>query len=143
MNCCFLTSVFSLRSSPINDILCLWHWAYIYTWENYIEFEDSIYCYRISNIFWFSNIININGCCYFIIWDIKLRNSLGFFISYRTHEQKQRCDIERETLLFMLQTMVFLSLITLHKFHRFSWFVDDLLTQYYMLFSSLSCKNNS
>lgn len=143
MHDCFLIRVFSLRSSPINDILCLWHWIYIYTWVNYIQFGDSIYYYRISNIFWFFNIININGCCYFTIWDIKLRNSFGFFVSYRTHEQKQRCDIEKETLLFMLQIMVFLSFITLHRSHRFSWFVDDLLTQYHVLFSSLSCKNNS
>lgn len=104
---------------------------------------DFIYYYRISNIFWFFNIININGCCYFTIWDIELRNSFGFFVSYRTHEQKQRCDIEKETLLFMIQIMVFLSFISLHRSHRFSWFVDDLLTQYYVLFSSLSCKNNS
>ena len=143
MHDCFLIRVFSLRSSPINDILCLWHWVYIYTWVNYIQFGDSIYYYRISNIFWFFNIININGCCYFTIWDIKLRNSFGFFVSYRTHGQKQRCDIEKETLLFMLQIMVFLSFITLHRSHRFSWFVDDLLTQYHVLFSSLSCKNNS
>lgn len=143
MHYCFLISVFSLRSSPINDILCLWHWVYIYTWVNYIQFGDSIYYYRIGNIFWFFNIININGCCYFTIWDIKLRNSFGFFVSYRTHEQKQRCDIEKETLLIMLQIVVFLSFITLHRSHRFSWFVDDLLTQYYVLFSSLSCKNNS
>ena len=116
LNYCFLTSVFSLRSSPMDDILCLWHWAYIYICVNFIEFGDSIYCYRISNIFWCSNIIN--GCCYFIIWDIKFRNSFGFFASYRTHEQKQRCDIERETLLFMLQTMVFLSFISSVQFSR-------------------------
>ena len=54
----------------------------------------------------------------FIIWDIKLRNSFVFFDSYRTHEQKQRCDIERETLLFMLQTMVFLSFISSVQFSR-------------------------